>query len=76
MASKIRAKRINSELNMLDKLPEGYLVQYKEFEGGVRVDLEIDKKIIISELLPQNIDSFRFTILCDDEFPFKGPQVQ
>ncbi|CAI2363962.1 unnamed protein product [Moneuplotes crassus] len=77
MASKIKEKRINSELTMLDKLPEGYLTQYKELQGGgIRVDLAIERTLIQSELLPDNIESFNFSIICDSEFPFKGPQVQ
>jgi ubiquitin-protein ligase len=67
---------MNSELDMLDKLPEGYHVYCKEFDGGIKVIVEISKMLVVSELIPQNIDSFMFTIICDGDFPFKGPEVQ
>jgi ubiquitin-protein ligase len=77
MATKsIKDKRIHSEVNMLEKLPDGYSISYQQFEGGIKVYLEIDKKIIQSELLPDEINTYRFTILLDQDFPFKGPQVQ
>ena len=37
--------------------------------------MRLINKIIKSELLPDNIDTYRFTIILDDDFPFKGPQV-
>jgi len=61
---------------MLENLPDGYLVSYKEYQDWVKIDLEIERKLIQSGLLQQNIDAFRFTIICDEEFPFKAPQVQ
>ena len=75
-AENIKQKRIKSELAMLDKLPDGYMVSYQNFDGGVKIFIEIAKRIVQSELLPENIDAFRFTILLDQDFPFKGPQVQ
>lgn len=76
MAANIKEKRINSELSMLENLPDGYLMQYSEFHSGVKIDLQIDRGLVNSELLPSNIDAFSFSIICDKEFPFKGPQVQ
>ena len=63
MSSDIKQKRMSSELSMLDKLPEGYNVEYQEFDGGVKVFLAISKNLINSQLLPGNVEVYEFTIV-------------
>jgi len=72
----ISEKRIHSELTMLEKLPDGYNIAHQNFDGGLKIYLEIDKKLIDSELKPDTVNTYRFTILLAQDFPFGGPRVQ
>lgn len=75
MSDAIKQKRLNSELTMLEKLPEGYKVSMQKEKEVTRIYLEIDRNVIQSELLPRDIKVYRFSIILDQDFPFKGPQV-
>ena len=76
MSADIKRKRIDSELNMLGRLPDGYKVTVEEGNGRIKIFINIDSKIIQSELKPEGIGTYTFTIILDEDFPFKGPQVQ
>ena len=39
----IKQKRLKSEIGMLEKLPEGYLVSYQKLDKVIKIYIEIDK---------------------------------
>lgn len=42
-SSAIKQKRLKSELSMLEKLPDGYLVSCQKLDNIIKIHIEIDK---------------------------------